>query len=184
MDAEGNSLRFNLVCDPKYNPAAKSKRLFDPIHINPPDRILTGCHHTYDMGFSAFAEDLPTGDVKFVLQSPILSRLMQGLGIAQDKVCTSIPVMLSCFKTTSAGRQLRDKRDKRWILDIRTDPATKLPVVRSARSVPIWCRRCNREILGRARVCKTCEDYSLCWLCYLRTEHPSDHLITSVEISL
>ena len=182
-----NSLRFNLVCDPKYSPSrivANKKDWFEPIRINSPEDILTSCHHTCDMGFSAFAQSLPIGEVQFVLESPVLSRLMQCRETAEDKVRRAIPVMLSCFRINEAGSRVRDRRDKRWILEIRTDLATKLPVVCSTRSVPIWCSRCREAISGRARVCETCEDYGVCWLCYPRRNHQADHAFANAEISL
>lgn len=187
---QGHCLKFNLVCDPKYQQHRRGAR-FPPILINPPQKCLTGKHSTYDLGWTVPAEDLPPqSEVCFSVSGAAVNRLVldetaeetaDRAKDEEDRAPTkpSIPLTVSCFKVRQ-GRPVRDTRNRKWRLQLCTDPATGCLYIRHMQRIAFYCNNCKKEITAFVRACKVCRFFSLCLSCSLMRAEEHKHPFTRI----
>lgn len=154
--AKFKALIFHVVCDPFYHagrtPQTVSK--FHPIQIYPVRKLPKDKNPLgpYELGCSLEAADLPTGIVRFSFTGKRLQHLMCGRleeAVAPDM--DALPIILNCHGVTKKGEKRRDQGDKKFVLWIKADPASRFPIVGQEKdfkefTLPVWCRSCKGEI--------------------------------------
>lgn len=110
---------------------------------------------------------------------------MPDLAVEDD----ALPVILACYKV-HRGRPAKDPRDRKFLLWLRPDPASRFPIVAQEQnfmdlSLLFWCTHCRKDIsFLDAQVCEQC-DASFCGWCsqadHHRSGHPADHKTKTVR---
>lgn len=200
--ASSRRLRFEFVADPNYQTDRNRRQLSDlpDIQINPPRKMRTDHPvSVYDMGCQLHAGDLPSGKVRFALSGRRFALFSEGL--IDEAIVTgdnSLPIILKCFNISRSSEPVKSAADRKFVLWIRADPATRHPIIAQEEDfkkfeLPFWCSYCNEEIEGNAeenfgRTCKECR-FSLCWTCAIRFEsdeldhnHPAEHETERIDI--
>lgn len=188
---EEKIVRFELVADPMYHTTGADWKALSDIKINPP-RKLQGVDFPitpYEIGCQITATDIPLGAVRFSLGGRRWEALLDGR-IEDAIINESVPIILKCFKINQRGEVKKDPQDKKFLLWIVPDPASRLPIVSQEEDfkkkiLPVWCSDCRDEIEGQtARVCQTAScKFSLCWSCSLGPiTHPAEHNLAGVDM--
>ncbi|KAH8161101.1 hypothetical protein CIB48_g7145 [Xylaria polymorpha] len=123
-------LELSLVCDPNYYVLSSAT-------IQPPRplSIGEGTHTTavtYDLGWKLSAAELPTGTIAFTAR-----------GTRIDSSHEHIPFRLTYYKLGAGGSKAKHRKDRQWLLMLKTDPVTKLLKVGDTIKLPMWCSSCN-----------------------------------------
>lgn len=173
-------LRFRLVCDPTYTKHREDRELSSefvpPIQIEYPREIRGP--KPYDMGCEITPSDLPAGTVRFVLEGPGLSHAAEGR-FAEAIVADYLPVVLRCFSVDVCGNMREDPHNKRFLLRVKTDAASRFPIVANEDdfyrlALPFSCTYCPEEVES---VCQDCKN-SLCSSCIVC--HTADHVLNPI----
>lgn len=164
-------LELSLVCDPNYYVLSSAT-------IQPPRplSIGEGTHTTavtYDLGWKLSAAELPTGTIAFTAR-----------GTRIDSSHEHIPFRLTYYKLGAGGSKAKHRKDRQWLLMLKTDPVTKLLKVGDTIKLPMWCSSCKQEVFDDAWVCEICKYEELCFSCYVQvTSSPSrDHSFTRLSM--
>lgn len=184
-------VQFELVADPMYHTAHPDWEALTDIEINPARRLedMDFPITPYEIGCQITAADIPSGAVRFSLSGRHWEALKAGR-IEEAIVDESVPIILNCFRVDRKGMPRRDPEDKRFLLRIVPDPASRLPIISQEEdfkrwTIPFWCSACSQEITGpAAAACQTVDcRFNLCWRCSdLRTRHPADHRLADVNV--
>lgn len=185
----GRHARFELICDPNYQPRRREQRWFEypPIQIGRPQDVLNGPFTTYDLGWSVKLQDLPSGRIQFAIRGSYMSRLStttSDLGLGSRPISFT----LTCFGLDEDGNKRKSEEDRRWSLLLETGPESKLLAIKERCRLPIWCTRCSRALKGDARVCATCQEQSsremaYCYGCHMeKPKHKRGHKWTIVRL--
>ncbi|KAF2964848.1 hypothetical protein GQX73_g8729 [Xylaria multiplex] len=164
-------LKLSLVCDPNYHEPESPAQPPSPLPIGPAAGMFTV---TYDLGWDLSATELPMGTIAFTAR-----------GTRVNSSYEHIPFRLTYYKLKADETQAKHRKDRQWLLMLKTDPVTKLLVVGDTIKLPMWCSSCAQEISDDAWVCEVCKDEELCFLCYARvTSRPSrrDHSFTLLSM--
>lgn len=176
----GTRVKIQLICDPQYIGAGSGGE-WPPLRVGAPEQVLNGPLSTYDLSWYIRGEDLPYGPVRFSLRS----RCLQQLAECPDDGGTAggpIPLFFTCYKVNDSGQETKSRRDRRWLLRLRTDPATRLLKIEEVQSVPAWCGNCLDELKGTVYGCESCTDLKLCRRCHQPGKHPQSHRLTLENI--
>lgn len=143
-----------------------------PISIQPYEEAVLGPLSTYDLAFE-FKDTVPaSGALRFSVTGPDLEHLLAG---DHDWRPMSLVIGLSCIHVGAKGERRFDKRDARWRLVLKTDPATKLLIVDDQQKGDFKCSRCRKTARGRRWDCLDCSRvFFLCDKCFVNSpEHPA-----------
>lgn len=173
-DLPGPRVMFNLVCDPTYQPRRRRhprlgpKTIFQPIQIGHDQELLDSGISTYDLDWTVAHEDedLPTGRCELSLGGSRLRQIVKGKD-SPAREYHPIPFTITFCGVDRNGIRRKDRRDKRWSCLLRADPPSRLLTVETLGRLPIWCAKCDEALSGQARVCRDCEQLTLCVDCYL-----------------
>lgn len=91
----------------------------------------------YDLGFSILGCDLPPGRISCRLSG--LDAAWLASDIDARSASDLLTLELTCLKVSRNGAKLRHFLDKRWLLKLATDPASKYLVVEEEKQLPVWC---------------------------------------------
>lgn len=166
--------RLNLVCDPAYRTQRGSEGAsrLPNIMIDPAKRSTGGQEDIppYDLGCCLRVRDLPdAATVRIALGGRRLQALSEGR-TEEAIVDESLPIILRCYAVTQRGKPLKDPQDKKYVLRLRPDPGSKLPIVAQeedflSQVLPFWCSVCNEEITtATAERCCECV-FNICQSC-------------------
>lgn len=155
--------RFRPVCDPIYHIERQPWQLGETaelpdIEIEPPRGVANDHAFTpYDLGCELHASELPTGKVRFTLSGESMRHLVEGR-IDAAIVDDSFPIVLGCFRIDSEGEMMKDTADRKFLLNIIPDPASRFPIVANEQdlmtlAVPFWCSLCDKEIVMQGARC-------------------------------
>lgn len=170
-------LRFRLVCDPTYTKDREAGELsgtdVPPIQIQKPRQVPGP--GPYDIGCEIEPRDIPTGNVRFALGGPCLQHLAAGR-FSEAIVADYLPLELRCFKVDDLGQFQDHFANKRFLLQIKADLASRFPIVANEDdfrqfAVPFSCHYCPESVslMCRTSACKI----SLCSAC--AEGHAKDH---------
>lgn len=201
-ESAAGSLRFQLVCDPNYYPcrhggprqltrrpprirkavaglasARGTTTKFPRLSIGTPPAHINGPQETYDLDFVVDAADLPRGMVCFRMLGRAVDRLMQPTAWDedQDDKTTEMYIELRCTKINRSRKEVADARNKRWLLNLKTDYGSKLLTLPPATHIPFKCVGCEGTLQKEIYICQECRDVGFCVECYEDEAVGADH---------
>ncbi|KAI1364575.1 hypothetical protein F5Y08DRAFT_339490 [Xylaria arbuscula] len=160
-------LELGLVCHPQYSfkpLATQSPRAYtDTIRIGAPEEVLGGPSTTYDLGWTMKLTGLRAGRVRLVLEEA-------------DSSDHSLSFVLTRYTLDSSDQVTPCALDKRWLIQLKSDPVTKLLLVGDVEEMPLLCCSCEEEIKIAASICQSCKNFAQCYHCFNQTvPTPSKH---------
>lgn len=136
------------MCDPVYcrtpghgnrgprpvDPDDGTKDRFDRISIRGRQHSIPA----YEMGFSFKLSDLPPDRVRITLGGPDATAFAKNLDFPTET--NALEFELIAYKVNKIGRRLPHKLDRRWLLRLETDGATKHVIVEDAKEIQSSCQ--------------------------------------------
>lgn len=209
-----DSLKFQLVCDPNHHPedsagpgrtsrkkkkrgmtngitylgrATGSTTKFRRLAITEPPKIRNGPLATYDLDFEVAASQLPNGMIRFRMEGTTATRLASRESEQQEET-TEAKMQLRCTKINTRHQEVYHPKNRRWLLTVKTDAASKLLVVDTREEVPSNCDGCEAQIQDDIEMCEDC-GYSYCPNCYedilsdlASNIHPAGHKFKNISL--
>lgn len=181
---KATDVKFAFVCDPKYDDEGVGadqtipRRPYPALNVVRKEEILTGPHYTHDLGWEIPGHILPQGQGRCSISGKKIKQLAAGIrdGLMTDE---PVPFLVSWLRIDGDGRPDRVVRgstcDKKWRGNFKTDPGSTCLCIEDVEQLPFWCGRCEEEITGMAQVCRDCQDFALCPLCYPQRRDEEDH---------
>lgn len=101
---------------------------------------------------------------------------------------TEAKIQLRCTKINTRRQEVYHPQNRRWLLTVKSDPASKLLVVDKREDVPSDCDGCEGQIRDDMQICEDC-GYAYCMNCYedilsdlTNNIHPAGHKFELVSL--